>query len=163
MTIFGILTMILGVLVLLMPAVAGEAIFMAVGILVLLGGIVGMVRAFGAEGTGAKLLMFGFGILTVLCGAALLANPLFAATLLTILLVIYFLASGIVELASAFTSRPEAGRGWLLFGGVLSILLGVMMWGQSPFSGVLAVGVLLGVKLIMAGLIMITVRMPKEA
>ena len=47
------------------------------------------------------------------------------------------------------------GRAWLLFGGIASILLGTMIWRQFPLSGTWAIGVLLGVKLLIVGTIMI--------
>jgi len=50
----------------------------------------------------------------------------------------------------------EPTMGWMLFGGVVSILLGIMIWRQFPLSGVWAIGTLLGIKLFFVGLIMVT-------
>ena len=55
----------------------------------------------------------------------------------------------------AFSVRPEQGWGWLLVGGVISLLLGIMIWRQFPLSGAWAVGVLVGIRLIFAGWTMI--------
>ena len=52
--------------------------------------------------------------------------------------------------------RPAAGSGWLIFGGVISILLGILIWKQYPLSGVWAIGILFGIKLFLVGLIMVT-------
>ncbi len=43
----------------------------------------------------------------------------------------------------------------MLFGGIVSIVLGVMIWRQFPLSGVWAIGVLLGIKLLFGGMIMV--------
>jgi uncharacterized membrane protein HdeD (DUF308 family) len=55
-------------------------------------------------------------------------------------------------LIGAFGARPTAGSGWILFGGVVSVLLGIMIWGQFPLSGAWAVGVLTRVRLLMSGM-----------
>jgi uncharacterized membrane protein HdeD (DUF308 family) len=44
----------------------------------------------------------------------------------------------------------------MIFGGIVSILLGFMIWGQFPLSGPYALGILLGIKLFFVGLIMVT-------
>jgi uncharacterized membrane protein HdeD (DUF308 family) len=48
----------------------------------------------------------------------------------------YFLLDGISEIGGWVRLRPQAGSGWLLFGGIVSIWLGIMIWGQFPLSGV---------------------------
>jgi uncharacterized membrane protein HdeD (DUF308 family) len=100
--------------------------------------------------------MFAIGLLTLLAGLALLAHPLFAAGVLTVMLAVYFILDGIGELAAGMRLRPADGWGWLLFGGIVSILLGLMIWGQFPLAGLWAVGILLGIKLFFIGLIMVT-------
>jgi uncharacterized membrane protein HdeD (DUF308 family) len=50
--------------------------------------------------------------------------------------------------------RPLSGWGWILFGGIVSIWLGVFIWRQYPLSGAWAIGILLGIKLLLVGLIM---------
>jgi uncharacterized membrane protein HdeD (DUF308 family) len=114
-----------------------------------------LIWAFQAGGLGKGLLL-AIGLLTLLAGLALLAHPLFAAGVLTILLAVYFILDGIGELAAGIRLRPADGWGWLLFGGIVSILLGLMIWGQFPLSGLWAVGILLGIKLFFIGLIMVT-------
>jgi len=44
----------------------------------------------------------------------------------------------------------------MLFGGIISILLGSMIWRQFPLSGAWAIGIMLGIKLFFVGLIMLT-------
>lgn len=152
----GIITMILGALALMAPAVAGESVALIVGFLVAAAGAARMVWAFQASGFGKGLLAFGIGLLTLLCGIALIANPLFASEVLTLLLAIYFIVDGFFEISAGVQRRPEEGWGWMVFGGVLSLFLGVMIWRQFPFSGTWAIGVLLGFKLLIVGVMMLT-------
>lgn len=156
MTVFGIIAIILGVLAMLAPVVTGLSIALALGVLVVVAGIVRILWAFHAGSFGRGLLMFAIGGLTALCGIALLAHPLLTTELLTILLAAYFILDGVVELAAGFQLKQQAGRGWFFFGGVVSIALGAMLWTQFPLSGAWAMGILLGIKLLFIGMIMIS-------
>ncbi len=156
MTAFGVIAIILGMLAMLAPGLTGLSIAMLLGFVVLIGGIVRIIWAFQAGSLGKGLLVFAIGGLTVLCGIALLANPLLAAGVLTIVLAVYFVLDGVVEITAGVQIRPQPGWGWLVFGGIVSILLGVMIWRQFPLSGPWAMGVLLGIKLFFVGLVMVT-------
>ena len=156
MTIFGVIAIILGIFAMLAPGLTGISVAILVGVIVLVGGIVRIIWAFQAGSLGKGLLMFAIGGLTLLCGIALVANPLFASGVLTIILAVYFIVDGICEIAAAMRLRPASGWGWMLFGGIISIWLGIMIWGQFPLSGAWAIGILLGIKLFFVGLIMVT-------
>ncbi len=155
MTIFGVIAIILGMLAMLTPGLTGMSVIVMLGVLVLVGGIVRIIWAFQAGSLGKGLLMFVIGGLTLLCGIALLANPLFGSAVLTVILALYFILDGISEVAAGVRLRPGSGWGWMLFGGIVSIWLGLMIWGQFPLSGVWAIGILLGIKLFFVGLIMV--------
>lgn len=156
-TIFGILTVILGIFAVMAPMIAGASVALVVGVLVLAAGIARTAWAFQADSFGKGVLKFLLGGLTIICGLMMIGRPLFAAGLLTILLTAYFIVDGVFELIAAFQLRPESGWGWLLFGGIVSLVLGIMIWRQYPLSGMWAIGVLLGIKLIFAGLEMMMI------
>jgi uncharacterized membrane protein HdeD (DUF308 family) len=155
MTIFGVIAIILGILCLLAPGLTGISVVFLLGVFVLAAGIVRMIWAFQAGSFGKGLLMFAIGGLTLLCGIALVANPLFGSGVLSVMLAVYFVFDGICEIVGGIRQRPESGWGWMLFGGIVSIWLGMMIWGQFPLSGVWAIGILLGIKLFFVGLIMV--------
>lgn len=154
-TVYGVVAMVLGLLAMVAPAVAGHLIAMILGILVLIGGIVRMAWALQGGHGGRGALRFVIGVLTLLCGVALVANPLFASGVLSIVLAVYFILDGLAEAIAGFTMRPRPGWGWMLVGGVVSMLLGAMIWRQYPLSGAWAMGVLIGVKLFFVGLLMV--------
>ena len=155
MTTLGIIAIILGILCLLAPGLTGISALTIVGFIVLAAGIVRVIWAFQTASFGKGLLMFAIGGLTLLCGIVLIANPLFASGVLTVLLAVYFIFDGISEIVGGIRQRPGSGWGWMLFGGIVSILLGIMIWRQFPLSGVWAIGILLGIKLLFVGLIMV--------
>lgn len=152
----GFVAMILGVLALLAPMVTGLSIAFFVGILVVIAGITRLYWAFQAQGAGAMALMFLLGILTLICGIAMLSNTLFAAAVLTVLIAGYFIIDGVLEISAGMTYRHLPGKGWLILSGVISLLLGVIIFAQFPLSGIWAIGILFGIKLFFMGLIMVT-------
>jgi uncharacterized membrane protein HdeD (DUF308 family) len=155
-TVLGAIAIILGILAMLAPGITGFSITMLLGILVLIGGVVRIIWAFQASSLGKGLFVFAIGLLTLLAGVALLANPLFASGVLTILLAAYFILDGISEIGAGLRLRAKAGTGWLFFGGTLSVLLGILLWSQFPLAGMWAMGVLLGIKLFLVALLMLT-------
>ncbi|HZF14749.1 MAG TPA: DUF308 domain-containing protein [Steroidobacteraceae bacterium] len=152
----GIVLIVLGFAGVLMPAVAGSAVVIAIGIILLLAGIVAIVRVRGAETTIEKTISLVLGVVTALAGIAVIARPLFGLAFLTLLLVGYFLTEGICKIVVSFRYRPANGWVWLLASGLLSFLLGALIWGQWPVSGMWAVGILVGVNLLGTGLALVT-------
>lgn len=155
-TFFGIIAIILGILAMLAPGITGISVAMVVGSLVVVGGILRMVWAFKASSLGRGILTFAIGCLTFIVGLVMLANPLLTTGVLTLLLAAYFFVDGIFEAIAAFKLRSVTGWGWLLFSGIISILLGILIWEQFPLSGIWAIGTLFGIKLFLVGLMMIT-------
>ena len=156
MTLFGVLTIIAGVLCMALPGIAGLSVITMIGILVLVAGIFRMMWAFRAGSFGRGLLVFAIGALTLLCGLILLAHPILASGVFTILLAVYFVVDGISEIGTGVSNRGVSGSGWLMFAGVVSIILGVMIWRQFPLSGMWAIGILFGIKLLFVGVLMLT-------
>lgn len=152
----GWFLLILGVLALAAPAAAGVSITFTVGIMLIIGGIVQCVLAFKVGAFGRGILVFIMGLLTVLVGAYMTSQPLSVLVSITFFLAIYFIVTGIVEIIAAFSIKPAVGWGWMLFNAIVTLLLGMMIWRQFPLSGIWAVGVLFGVKLIISGTTLIS-------
>ena len=153
----GILLLFAGILSLLAPLGAGLSITVMIGVLLLIGGAAQLVLVFKAGSIGEGILLAIFAVLSVIAGVYMISQPVSALAGLTLFLAAYFVASGIVQVIGAFGARPEAGWGWLSFSGVISVILGVMIWRQFPFSGVWALGTLVGVQMMMSGWTLIAV------
>ena len=154
-TTMGIAILVLGVLALIAPFLAGTAVVVLVAVALIAAGIANVLFAFKADSLGRGILAGLFGGVAVLAGVAMLARPLLGLASLTMLLVVYFLLDGIFSTIAAFRLKPISGWGWVLFGGLVSILLAVLIGRQWPVSGTWAVGVLVGVGLIFRGLSLI--------
>jgi uncharacterized membrane protein HdeD (DUF308 family) len=152
----GIVLIALGVAAVLAPVVAGSALVIVIGFILLLAGIVPIVRELKAEASMEKAIGLILGIITALTGIAVIGHPLFGLAFLTLLLVGYFVAEGVWKILVSFRYKPAAGWKWLLVSGVLSLILGLLIWRQWPVSGMWAVGVLVGVNLLGTGLALVT-------
>ena len=155
MTVFGIIVLILGLLAIACPLTAGAAVSTMVAILLMAAGAVRILWAFKAGSFGKGALVLLLGGLTLGVGIVMLAQPLVFLASLSIVLAVYFLLDGISEIVAAFSVKPAKGWGFMVFGGAMSILLSALIWSQWPLSGAWAIGILVGVRLVFAGMAMI--------
>jgi uncharacterized membrane protein HdeD (DUF308 family) len=153
----GILTIILGFMAIISPLLTGLSVVVLVGFLVLAGGVARLMWAFRAGSLGRGIFQLALGFLTLICGIVLVTDPLVGSGILTIMLTVYLVFDGVAEIMAALRAKPAPGWNWLLFGGIVSVLLGLMIWRQFPLSGGWAIGFLLGFKLLVVGSIMLGV------
>ena len=151
----GVILLIVGTLAIFSPLVAGLSIAISIGILLILGGVSQLFFAFKAGSFGKGIWTFILGLLTVIIGVVMISQPGTALATLTLFLAAYFIVEGIFEIIGAFQIKPVKGWGWTLFSGILSLLLGIMIWRQFPLSGAWAIGILVGIKMIFSGWMLI--------
>jgi len=154
--IWGILTMILGLLAIGSPYFFGTMVSMMVAFMLIGSGVAQTIYAFQAGSLGRGIMKFLFGGLTVIVGIVMVGQPGLALATLTMILGVYFLVDGITTITAAFHVKPEQGWTWLLFNGVVTLVLAWMIIGEWPLSGVWAIGILVGVRLLFSGMTMLT-------
>jgi uncharacterized membrane protein HdeD (DUF308 family) len=147
----GVVMVVAGALAIFCPFVAGLSVTIAVGVLLIVSGVSRLFFAFKMGSFGRGLLMFVLGVLTIVAGGYLAAQPGIGLATLTMFLAAYLLVHGVFEIIWAFRLRPIKGWGWTLFSGVAAVLLGIMIWGEFPASALWAVGLLVGIHMIFAG------------
>ena len=138
---------ILGALAIIFPFAAGAFVTVALGIALLLGGIGGAMagwRLRKVEG----MAPFFLALLMALAGLMFLMRPWFGMRVLTMILIIYFGATGMVRLMTAFQLRPREGWGWIALDGAVSFVLGLMLWMAFPQPALWLLGLLFGIKLL---------------
>jgi uncharacterized membrane protein HdeD (DUF308 family) len=148
---FGILMIILGVFAIGAPVVATVAFQVVLGWLLVIGGIAEAIHAFMAQNWRGFLFELLSAILYVVVGALLLFNPLLGAAALTLLLAVFLVVEGIFKIIMALRVRDHRGWGWVLASGILSLILGAMIWAQWPASGLWVIGLLVGIQLLFTG------------
>ena len=73
------------------------------------------------------MLWLVLGALYILAGFATFENPILAAALLTLLLGVTLLASGIVRIVLAFSMKQGMPWIWVLVSGAITLLLGAVI------------------------------------
>ncbi len=149
---WGVLLIIAGILAVLMPGIAALATALIFGWLLLLAGgfeIAYAMQTRGAKGFGWKLAS---GILTLLLGLGILVMPLAGVASLALLVGGFLFASGITRAVLAFRLKPRPGWGWVLFDGVLSIILAWLIALGWPQSSLAIIGLLTGLSLLSTGI-----------
>jgi len=128
-----------------------------VGLALIFAGVVKLIFAFGSETFGRGVLKFLFGVLAMVAGGFLIAQPGAGLATITLFLAFWFMVDGIFTLVAAFGLKQVQGWGWMAFSGAISLVLGVMIYLQFPVSAVWLIGVLVGIRLIFAGMAMMMV------
>jgi len=148
----AVLFIVLGMLAIIEPALAGLAVSRLVGWLLVFGGVTHLIGAF--KGGGARQVVFQVlvGLAYLIGGFYCLMHPLLAIGTLTLLLAAVILAGGALEIISYFRLKDEDASGWMLVNGIITLFLGAMIWFHWPSSSVWAIGILVGVTLLMTGM-----------
>jgi uncharacterized membrane protein HdeD (DUF308 family) len=126
-----------------------------IGALLLVAGVFQVVHAFMDRDWGGFVLHLLIGILYVIGGLLLMNDPFPGALILTILVAVALIIGGVMRIAIAVQHRHMPGWGLLLFGGLISLVVGVLLWWTLPWSGLWVVGTLIAVELIFHGVSMI--------
>ena len=148
----AVLFIILGILAIIEPGVAGLAVTLLVGWLLIFGGVAHFVTAFKGGGTKQVLWQVLIGIVYLIGGFYFLTHPIMGIGTLTLLLAGIILAEGVIEIVAYFRTRGEGASWWLLLNGIVTVLLGCLIWFHWPSSSVWAIGILVGVNLLMTGI-----------
>ena len=147
----SVLMIVAGILAIAVPMAAGIAINLLVAWLLLFSGCTHLVFAWYTRSTGGLLWELLVGALYIFIGVYLLMHPVAGLLSLTLALAIYLFLEAILEFALGFKLRPLQGSSWLLFDGVLTLILAVMIWRAWPSSSEWAIGILVGVSMVFSG------------
>jgi uncharacterized membrane protein HdeD (DUF308 family) len=149
--VWGVLLVILGMVAIGSPFLAAVAVSLVVAWLILLAGVVHVMLAIRAHGAGSMIWKLLVGLAYLFFGAYLLMHPALGVASLTLLLAVLFLIEGVLDIVLFFSVRPLGGSIWLLVDGIITLLLGLMIYVRWPSSSVWALGTLVGVSMIVSG------------
>ncbi|MGI9591169.1 MAG: HdeD family acid-resistance protein [Myxococcota bacterium] len=93
----------------------------------------------------------------------IISDPIMASGLLTLFLAAAILVSGVTRMAVAFQHRDQKGWGWLLFGGVVAVVLGLMIATKWPASSFFVIGLFIAIELIVNGWALVTLALAARA
>jgi uncharacterized membrane protein HdeD (DUF308 family) len=147
----GIIALLGGILALFNPLAATLTAVMLTGWILVFVGVIEIIGVFSATGWGARLLALVLGVLTVLLGLYILGNPIISAVVLTWIVGIFFLATGATKVILSFGMRGTGYFWVVMLSGIVSVVLGVMVLSNFPYSAASILGIVLAVELISTG------------
>ena len=154
---FGIITLAIGVLALAWPGRTLIVVAVVFGAQLIVMGIFRFVAAFVSDDLsgGNRVLLALLGVLSLIIGLYAVRHILITLLALVLLLGIFWVVSGTVELFTALSHRQMQSRGWTAFMGILSILAGIVIL-IYPGISLLVLAVVLSIWLLVFGVMQIT-------
>ena len=149
--VWGVLLIVLGMAALGSPFLAAVAVNVAIAWLIVLAGAVHVILAFRAHGAGSMIWKLLVGVAYVCFGVYLILHPVLAVASLTLVLASLFLIEGVLDIVLFVKMRSVGGSTWVLLDGIITLLLGLMIYMQWPSSSAWAIGTLVGVSMIISG------------
>jgi len=149
--VLGILMILVGMIAILAPLIAGVVIVYVVAWTAIFNGGAQLVYGFRAHSGGRLVLEILLGLLYIVAGVFILTHPAGGLLALTLIIASFLLVYGVVALVLAFQMRPHTGWGWVLFDAIVTILLGALIWAHWPINSEWVVGTLVGISFIASG------------
>ncbi len=146
----GVALVLIGIIALIDSIAVSVASMILFGWLLLFAGIIEGVQAFRHRKVGHFYLHLLNTVLSIVVGLMLLRNPLAGSLAMTLLMALYFTVAGAFRILTALTV-PFTGSGWALVDGIVSLVLGILVWVQWPIAGLWIIGLFIGVNLITYG------------
>jgi uncharacterized membrane protein HdeD (DUF308 family) len=148
---WGVLLIVFGMLAIGSPLLAALAVSVVIAWLIMFAGAAHVVLAFHAHRAGSLIWKLLVGLAYLFFGAYLIMHPLLGVASLTLVLASLFLIEGILDIILFFKLRPLRGSSWVLMDGIITVLLGLLIYVRWPSSSAWAIGTLVGVSMIISG------------
>lgn len=143
----GVFAIIFGLIAILSPALGFQLLVLYFGAFALIDGLVAFLVGFKAN---SGLLIFE-GIIGILAGAYVFFFTVQALTIFLILVAVWAIGSGILEIIAGLELRRHIENEiWLLFIGIVSILFGIFVF-IDPIASALAVTFVIGIYAVVFG------------
>jgi len=148
---------LLGLAAMIVPPLASLAVTIFLGWMFLISGIAGLYVTYWARQMPGFWWSLFSAALAVLAGGILLAKPEQGTLTLTVVVGAYFLAEGVVTIMYALEHRRELSErwSWLLISGVMDLLIAFVIVAGLPDSAQWAIGLLVGINLVLGGASMV--------
>jgi uncharacterized membrane protein HdeD (DUF308 family) len=146
----GVALMALGIVATL---TAGLSTIVAVdffGWIIVIAGAGVTLHAFWAKRWSGFFLQLFSGLLYLVAGWMLATHGELSAIALTLVIAISFVVQGAFRIGAALSTRIDGWDG-LLVSGIITLLLGLMIWNEWPLSGVWVIGLFVGIDMFFYG------------
>ncbi|MGB3201573.1 MAG: DUF308 domain-containing protein [Nodosilinea sp.] len=148
----GIVLAVLGGVAIALPVVSTIFVETWAALILASAGAAKLVYAYQTRDRGGTLWKVLLGLLYIATGILLFAQPRTGILTLTLLLGSFLLTEGVFELILAFKLRPQQNWTWALGNGLITLLLGAMIWFQFPSDAPWLLGTLVGFSILFTGI-----------
>ena len=149
--VWAIILIIFGFLAIALPFATSWGVVVVIAWLIIFSGGFQFIHAFQSQGVGHILWKVLVAILYLIVGIYFLLHPILGVAAFTFALAIFFVVEGVIDLVAYFQTRAIPGSGWILFDGIVTLILGLLVWRQWPSSSLWVIGTLVGISMIMTG------------
>jgi uncharacterized membrane protein HdeD (DUF308 family) len=150
--VWAIVLIVFGFLAICLPFLTSWGVVVVIAWLIVFSGGFQFIHAFQSQGIGHILWKLLVAILYLIVGIYFLLNPLLGVAAFTLALAIFFVLEGVFDLVAYFQARALRGSGWILFDGIVTLILGLLVWRQWPSSSLWVIGTLVGISMIFTGM-----------
>lgn len=148
----GVAAVVFGILAITLPGVTLATLIILFGAYAFVDGIFAVIHAIGGGESESFWLVLLEGLLGIGVGLLTFFEPGLTAIALLFYIAAWNLATGVLEIASAFRLRKQVtGEFWLLLGGLASIIFAIILMTQ-PGAGALALFWVIGIYAIVFGI-----------
>src|SRR5580693_9371005 len=149
--VLGVLLIVFGMFTVASPFLAAVAVNAVIGWMIVLAGIIHLTLAFRVHGAGSMIWKLLVGVAYICFGMYVILHPVLGVISLTLLLASLFVIEGVLDFVLFAKMRPMHGASWVLLDGIVSVLLGGLIYMQWPSSSAWAIGTLVGISMIFSG------------
>jgi uncharacterized membrane protein HdeD (DUF308 family) len=146
----GVALMALGIVATLTAGLSTIAAVDFFGWILVIAGAGVTLHAFWAKRWSGFFLQLLSGLLYLAAGWMLATHPELSAIALTLVIAISFVVQGAFRIGAALSTRIDGWDG-LLVSGIITLLLGLMIWNEWPLSGVWVIGLFVGIDMFFYG------------
>lgn len=152
----GLLAILFGLASFLRPDITWLALILLFGIYAIVDGVFAMISGVSRSRYSSRWWVFLLeGIVSLAAGVIVLLRPGLAGLALVMVIAVWAILTGILEVLAAIRLRREIRNEWMLgFGGFLSIVLGILMLLQ-PAAGGLVITLMIGAYALIFGILLV--------
>lgn len=163
--VWGVLMFVCGMAAIALPRISSVEIVIILSWILLIVGVWHLIFAFQSHGAGGILWQVLLALLYGAVGIYMSMHPLLSVVSLTLVLAVFLTFEGVLEIILYFAVRTLRHASWVLVNGVVTLILGILIWKQWPSSSTWVIGTLVGISLIFSGvsrfLLAFSLRGPK--
>ena len=150
---YGILLLLIALVVIANPLVAGVATGLLIGVVLVIYGVAAIAAGWTSLSQRARWVEVLLGLLALVAGIFAILNPVAGALSLVWAIGAWLTVSGGFQIAFALKARHD--RGWRLFLGVLDVVLGLILLFSNPATGLAFLAVIIMISLVVRGVFLI--------